>query len=93
MRVAESGQVSGEYAIVIGMIAVVCIVAAVFIGFAIAGHFESDGERVRHAPLEPPRSSLAWPTSIEECEDGGWRNFAQFRDEDECIEYVESLAP
>jgi Flp pilus assembly pilin Flp len=94
MRSRTSGQVSAEYAIVMGAIAVVCIVALVFIGFAVSGRFESGGERVRQAPLEPPMpSGLTWPTTLEECEDGGWRNFPQFADEDECTEYVEGLTP
>jgi Flp pilus assembly pilin Flp len=93
MRVTESGQVSTEYAIVIGAIAVVCIAAALFLGFAISEQFGSGGDSVRYAPFEPPRSDLAWPTSVEECDDGGWRNFAQFRNEAECREYVEGLSP
>jgi Flp pilus assembly pilin Flp len=96
MRSRASGQVSAEYAIVIGAIAVVCIAALVFVGFAVSERFESGGEHVRQGPLEPPKpspSGLVWPTTVEECEDGGWRNFPQFADEEECREYVEGLTP
>jgi Flp pilus assembly pilin Flp len=92
MRSRTSGQVSVEYAIVIGAIAVVCVVALVFVAFAVSDQFESGGERVRQGPFEPPMpSGLVWPSMVEECEDGGWRNFPQFADEEECREYVEGL--
>ena len=91
----ESGQTSGEYSIVLGMIALVCIVAAVFLGIAIKNQFGAGSEPVGRAPFVPPRSSPApsWPAAIEQCEDGGWRDFAQFRDEAQCREYVEGLTP
>ena len=90
----ELGQASGEYAIVVGGIAVVCIVAALFLGLAIKGQFGSASETVQQAPFEPPRSApVTWPTSLADCVDGGWRDFPQFRNEAECRDYVESLGP
>ena len=90
----ELGQASGEYAVVVGAIAVVCIVAALFLGLALKGQYESASEPVQQAPFEPPRSApLTWPTSLADCEDGGWRDFPQFRDEADCRAYVEDLSP
>ena len=91
----ESGQASSEYSIVLGVIAIVCIAAAVFLGIAIKNQFGSSSGPGAQAPFVPPRSTpaTAWPTAIEQCEDGGWRAFAQFRDEAACREYVESLTP
>ena len=75
------------------MIALVCIVAAVFVG--IKNQFGSSSEPVGRAPFVPPRSSPApsSPTTIAQCEDGGWRDFGRFRDEAECRDYVDSLTP
>lgn len=80
---------------VIAGIAVVCALAALFLGAVIGNRFESTPKPARHAPFEPPVTTiqLAWPTTIQECEDGRWRNFAQFASEAECDEYVRSLRP
>jgi hypothetical protein len=81
-----------EYAVVIAGIAAVCVVAALFLGSLI-------GDRVHNvkpaAPLEPPHTTphLIWPTKLEECEDGGWRNYAQFSSERGCEDYVRAIAP
>lgn len=93
-RDAQSGQASSEYAIVVGAIAVVCIVAAVFVGVAVKGQFGSTAEPIQGGPFEPPfPSTLTWPTTLEECQDDGWRNFAQFSDEGECVAYIDGLTP
>jgi Flp pilus assembly pilin Flp len=91
----DSGQVSGEYAIVVCVIALVCIVAVVVLGTGIRGQYQSGGERVQQAPFQPPipSSELSWPATLAECERGGWRDFPQFADEAECREYVEGLTP
>ena len=79
-----------EYAVVIAGIAVVCIVAALFLGSAI-------GSRVNDAkpsaPLEPPHTPphLVWPTKLKDCENGGWKNYVQFENETECTDYVDGL--
>jgi Flp pilus assembly pilin Flp len=91
----ESGQAVLDYTLVVAAIAVGCILAILFVGGAIHGLFESTGARVHQAPLEPPRSSpgLTWPTSVEDCEDGGWQDFPQFADEAACLDYVDGLTP
>ena len=91
----ESGQVSGEYAIIVAVIALVCIVAVLVLGIGIRGQFQSGGEGVQQAPFQPPipSSGVSWPATLAECEDGGWRNFPQFASEAECREYVDGLTP
>jgi hypothetical protein len=92
----EAGQTLGEYAVVVAGIAIVCVVAAVFIAAAVTGRFGSwrGGDEQPGSFTPPvPKSQLAWPTTIEECEDGGWKNFVQFEDEAACREYVESTSP
>jgi Flp pilus assembly pilin Flp len=90
----ELGQASGEYAIVVGAIVLVCIAAALFLGLAIRGQLGSASDPVRTAPFEPPRSPpVTWPSTLADCEDGGWRNYPQFENEAKCREYVERLRP
>jgi Flp pilus assembly pilin Flp len=90
----ESGQASGEYAIVVGAIAIVCLAAALFLGYTFRDRYGSTAEPVSGAPFEPPfPSTLSWPSTVEECEDDGWRSFAQFTDEEACTDYVASLSP
>ena len=83
-----------EYAIVLAGLAVVCLVAAVFVGAAIQGRFESTNTPTPANPFEPPPTRAVpqpnSPTAIAECEDGGWRNFPQFDSEAECRRYVEN---
>lgn len=38
--------------------------------------------------LPPTTPSLTWPTTIEDCQQGRWRTFGQFRDEAACAAYV-----
>jgi hypothetical protein len=86
-----------EYAVVLAGIAVLCLLAVVFLAAGIRGRFESANPPTPAGPLEPPSigtvPQLTYPTTIAECEHGGWRNFSQFRNEAECREYVDSLTP
>ena len=93
---AESGQASGEFAILLGGIVLLCIVAVLLFALVLRGDFRSSGEQIQQpaqprAPLPSPQH--AWPTTFAECENGGWKNFSQFENEDECVEYVDGLTP
>lgn len=91
---SELGQASAEYAVVVGAIVLVCIAAALFLGLAIRGQFGEASDPAQRAPFEPPRSPpVTWPITLADCEDGGWRNYPQFRNERECRDYVERLSP
>jgi hypothetical protein len=89
----ESGQTIGEYAVVIAGIAVVCLVAALFVGSIVANRIR-DAPSQPHTSLEPPRTSpqLVWPRRLEDCENGGWRNYVQFENERQCKDYVRDTA-
>jgi Flp pilus assembly pilin Flp len=92
----ESGQALGEYAILVGGIAIVCVLAVLFLSGALNGLFGSAAKPVQPPGVfRPPTRTpgLTWPTRVEDCEQGGWRNYAQFVDEKDCKEYVKSLAP
>ena len=94
--VGESGLAMAEYAVLIGGVALVCAVALLFLSGAINGLFDSAGDQQQPGgAFTPPvpRSDLAWPETIADCEDGGWRNYAQFQNERECKEYVRDMTP
>ena len=94
-RDPESGQTLAEYAVVLAGIAVVCVVAALFLGAAIGSRVGGTAQPAPPAPFQPPvpAPQLVWPTRLENCEDGGWRNFVQFDNEAECKDYVNGLTP
>ena len=85
-RERSAGQVSGEYAIVLGAIALVCMVALFAIGIAVRGQLGSpDPGATPQQPFTPPAhpAPTRVPTTIEECEHDGWRTFG-FRSEADC---------
>jgi hypothetical protein len=83
----------GEYAVVIAGIAVVCLVAALFVGSIVANRFR-DAPSEPRTSLEPPRNvpQLVWPRSLDDCENGGWHNYVQFENERQCKDYVRDIA-
>jgi hypothetical protein len=83
----------GEYAVVIAGIAVVCLVAALFVGSIVANRFR-DAPSEPRTSLEPPRNvpKLVWPRNLEDCENGGWHNYVQFENERQCKDYVRDMA-
>lgn len=87
---SESGQTLVEYAAALGVIALGCILALTFFGGSVERLLGSSGDRA--GALLPPLSGTL-PTTTEECEDGGWRNYPQFSSEAACKEYVEGLGP
>lgn len=91
---SASGQTLAEYAVIIAAIAVACMLAVLFLAAGIRDRFESSDQPSPQAPFVPPTSpALAYPTTLEDCEDGGWQNYAQFESEEECKQYVEDNTP
>lgn len=89
----ESGQTLAEYAVLVAAVAVACLLAGVFLAAGIGGLFGSSDAPPSPGPFVPPSTpQLAYPSSIEDCERGRWRNYAQFASEAQCKEYVESRA-
>jgi Flp pilus assembly pilin Flp len=91
----QAGHTMAEYAVIIAGIAVVCVVAALFVGATIRGRLDAGGSGIVTAPtpvLTPPSTQApASPVSLEECVRDGWRTFPQFHSERECKDYVRSL--
>ncbi len=94
---AQSGQTMGEYAVILGGIALVVVVSVVFLGGRIGDLFGGTGSSVqqpRPAPFTPPYpSDVSFPATLQDCENGGWGNYPQFEDEAECEAYVDGLTP
>jgi Flp pilus assembly pilin Flp len=90
-RDASVGQVTSEYAVVLGAIALVCVVALFVLGTVVNGLFESpDLGPTPQRPFTPPArtTTTRLPTTIEECEHGGWRTFGVFSSEADCKDFV-----
>jgi Flp pilus assembly pilin Flp len=85
---SESGQALAQYALVLGLVALLAA-AAIFLSGAISKNYGSVSNEFSHPttphPVTPP---VSWPTSIEQCQDNGWRNFPQFDDQTACEQYV-----
>ena len=91
----ESGQTSPEYALIVAAIAVGCSIAALLLSGPITNLFGSSAGPMKSAPFRPPvkPAPLTYPATVDECVDGGWRDFPQFADETACTEYVDWLTP
>jgi len=95
VRRRDSGQVSAELALVLGMIAFGCIVALVYLGGGVTRLFDSSADPLRPGGvfLPPTAPALTYPTALVDCEDDGWKNFPQFADQAACEAYVEGVIP
>ena len=90
----ESGQALSEYAVIMALIAIACLVAVLVLGFGIKGQFESSAPPKSDAPFVPPTTTqTSFPTTLQDCEDEGWRNYPQFEDEEACKRFVDGRAP
>ncbi len=87
---SESGQAISEYAMILAVIALGCLVAVFYFGDNVQRLFGSTTRPMNSAPLRPPDPV---PTSVEDCQNGGWRDFPQFQSEAECIDFVNGVGP
>jgi len=87
---SESGQAISEYAMILAVIALGCLVAVLFFSGGVKHLLGSTTRPMNSAPLQPPDPV---PTSVEDCQNGGWRDFPQFQSEAECIDFVNSGGP
>jgi Flp pilus assembly pilin Flp len=93
-RASACGQTTAEYALILGGIAVVCIVAVVFLGHPIDGLFRKPVALIPPSqPFTPPviPGTLPEPTSLADCAEDGWRSYA-FDTQAECEAYVNGHA-
>ena len=87
---SESGQAISEYAMILAVVALGCLVAVLFFSGGVQHLFGKTTRPMNSAPLQPPDPV---PTTVEECQNGGWKNFPQFQSEAECIDFVNSIGP
>ena len=93
---SESGQTQAEYVLVVAGIAIACIAAALILGAEWAVRLVGEAVRPRNRhihPSEPNPRSSSTATRVDQCENGGWQSYPQFADEQECLDYLENLAP
>jgi Flp pilus assembly pilin Flp len=93
IRRGEAGQTLSEYVLMVGAIALVVALAVMFLGDRIQGLFGSSAEPIATTPVREEPPALSYPTTLADCENGGWRNYTQFASEADCTHYVEGLAP
>jgi Flp pilus assembly pilin Flp len=88
---AESGQTSVETVLTIAAIALGCLVAAIFLSGSIRGIFGSISDPTGPQPSAPfvPPAVVAVPVTVEDCLNGGWRNYPQFTNQGQCVHFVQ----
>ena len=84
-----------EYALIVAAIAIGCVFAILVYAGIVNGLFGSAAEPLNPGPFVPPVTTpqLTYPTSVDDCLDGGWQDYPQFPDEQACVDYVASLPP
>jgi Flp pilus assembly pilin Flp len=89
-RAPDAGQTTAELALIVGGIAVVCIVAVVFLGAPIDRLFREPAAQIpQHQPFTPPVTPGPGnkPTTLDDCSHGGWQTYG-FASQQECEDYV-----
>ena len=87
---SESGQGLVEYALILGLVAV--LASAIYLSGAINGVFGSTSNSLNG--LDPPTATVPMtppvpgPTSVQQCYNGGWRDYPQFTDQASCVQFV-----
>lgn len=82
-----------EYALILGGIALVCVLAVLFLGERISGLFESTAQPIAPTSQQPTSPSVPYPLAISDCRDGGWQSFPQFTSEGACEDWVNGITP
>jgi hypothetical protein len=94
---STTGQVTAEFSLLIGVIAVGCILAILVLMNGIGGLFpDSSPTPSGHSPFQPPKHSpgVNVPTDPEQClENPGWSNLTNsegkfFESQADCENYV-----
>jgi hypothetical protein len=91
-RAPDAGQTTAELALIVGGIAVICIVAVVFLGAPIDRLFREPAAQIpQHQPFTPPVTAGLGnePATLEDCANGGWQTYG-FASQQECEDYVTS---
>ena len=87
---SEPGQALLEYALILAGIAFLAALV-VYVTGAMNGLLGSASTKfptgpTATEPLTPP--PVQWPTSVEQCLHGGWRDYPQFTDQAACVRSV-----
>jgi Flp pilus assembly pilin Flp len=82
-----------EYALILGGIALACVVAVMFLGDRISGLFDRSAKPIAPAASVPSAPATPYPMSLSDCQDGGWQRFSQFASESACNDFVNGIPP
>ena len=82
-----------EYALILGGIALVCVVGVLFLGDRISGLFDRTAKPIVPASSARTRPSVPYPLTLADCQDGGWQSFPQFASQGACEDWVNGITP
>jgi hypothetical protein len=89
---SESAQTLVEYSLIMGLIVIAAVVALTLFSGVLDGLVGSPPKTggsggSPFSPFNPP-AAVVVPTSIQDCENGGWQSYPQFADEEACKRFV-----
>lgn len=82
-----------EYALILGGIALACIVAVMFLGDRVGDLFDRTAKPLAPATSEPTQPPVSFPMTLADCQDGGWQDYPQFSSQGECEDFVNGIVP
>jgi hypothetical protein len=82
-----------EYALILGGIALVCVLAVLFLGDRISDLFDTTAKPIVPASSGPTGPSVPYPLTLADCRDGGWQSFPQFASQGACEDWVNGIRP
>lgn len=82
-----------EYALIIGGIALVCVVAVMFLGDRVGELFDRTAKPLVPETSQPASPATPYPMTLADCLNGGWQNYSQFASEGACEDFVNGIGP
>lgn len=82
-----------EYALILGGIALVCVLAVLFLGDRISDLFDRTAKPIVPASAVPTGPGVPYPLTLADCRDGGWQSFPQFASQGACEDWVNGIRP
>jgi len=83
-----------EYALVLGGIALLCVLGVLFLGDRVSDLFDRSAKPIAPESSEPTAPpSVPYPLTLADCQDGGWQSFPQFASQGACEDWVNGITP
>jgi hypothetical protein len=82
-----------EYALILGGIALACVVGVLFLGDRISDLFDRSAKPIVPESSAPTGPGVPYPFTLADCQGGGWQSFTQFSSEGACEDWVNGITP